>query len=225
MFVLKGNKIVATVAPLAVAMGMILGSTAVMAKSPKSYAQDAEKSVVVDNYGECWKSKGAERMEEACGDAMPVEEAPAVAVDGDDDNDGVLNSRDKCPNTRPGATVDADGCEIIDNLTIDLVEDEFDFDSAVLKPAMEAALIDLANKIKDSAGHETLTIVGHTDSVGSDAYNQGLSERRAESAARFLEGQGIDNISTSGMGETQPVADNSTAEGRAHNRRVEVKTH
>ena len=73
MFVLKGNKIVATVAPLAVAMGMIMGSTAVMAaKHPSSYAQDSEKSVVVDNYGECWKSMGMERMEEACGDIIPV---------------------------------------------------------------------------------------------------------------------------------------------------------
>ena len=219
MFVKKGNKIVATVAPLAVAMGMIMGSTAVMAaKNPESYAQDSRKSVVVDNYGECWKSKGMERMEEACGDIMPVEE-----VDGDDDNDGVPNSRDKCPNTRPGATVDADGCEIIESLTIDLVEDEFDFDSAVLKPAMEAALTDLADRIKASAGHETLTIVGHTDSIGSEEYNQGLSERRAASAAAFLEGLGIDSISTSGMGETQPVADNGTKEGRAMNRRIEVQ--
>ena len=220
MFVLKGNKIVATVAPLAVAMGMIMGSTTVMAaKQPSSYAQDSEKSVVVDNYGECWKSKGAERMEEACGDVMPVEEV----VDGDDDNDGVPNSRDKCPNTRPGATVDADGCEIIESVTIDLVEGEFDFDSAELKPGMEAALTDLADKIKASAGHETLTIVGHTDSIGSEEYNQGLSERRAQSAAAFLESLGIDSISTSGMGETQPVADNGTKEGRAMNRRIEVQ--
>lgn len=223
MFVLKGNKIIATVAPLAVAMGMIMGSTAVMAKNPKSYAQDAEKSVVMDAYGECWKTQGTERLEEACGDVLPVEEV--VAVDGDDDNDGVPNSRDKCPNTRPGATVDADGCEIIDNLTIDLVEDEFDFDSDVLKPGMEAALTELANQIKASAGHETLSIVGHTDSVGAEAYNQGLSERRAQSAATFLEAQGIDSITTSGMGETQPIADNGSKEGRAQNRRVEVTTH
>ncbi len=222
MFALKGNKIVATVAPLAVAMGMIMGSTAVMAKSPESYAQDSGKSVVVNAFGECWRSKGADRMEEACGDVMPVEAPP---VDGDDDNDGVLNSRDKCPNTRPGATVDADGCEIIESLTIDLVNDEFDFDSAVLKPAMEAALTDLANKVKASSGKETLTIVGHTDSIGSEEYNQGLSERRAASAASFLKGLGLDGISTSGMGETQPVADNGTKEGRAQNRRVEVKTH
>jgi OOP family OmpA-OmpF porin len=219
MFVLKGKKIVATVAPLAVAMGMIMGSTAVMAKNPNSYAQDKSNSVVVDNYGECWKAKGTERMEEACGDMM------VEVVDGDDDNDGVLNSMDKCPNTRPGATVDADGCEIIENLTIDLVEGEFDFDSAVLKPGMESALTDLADKIKASAGHETLSIVGHTDSIGSEDYNQGLSEQRAQSAADFLGSQGIDNISTSGMGETQPVADNGTNEGRSQNRRVEVKTH
>ena len=222
MFVLKGNKIVATVAPLAVAMGMIMGSTVAMAaKNPESYAQDSRKSVVVDNYGECWKAMGMDRMEEACGDVIAVEEE--VVVDGDDDNDGVLNSLDKCPNTRPGATVDADGCEIIESLTIDLVEGEFDFDSAVLKPAMEAALTDLAGQIKASAGNETLTIVGHTDSIGSEEYNQGLSERRAQSAAAFLEAQGIDNISTSGMGETQPIADNGTKEGRAMNRRIEVQ--
>ncbi len=225
MFVFKGNKIVATVAPLAVAMGMVMGSAAVMAKTPKSYAQDSRKAVVVDAYGECWKSKGAERMEDACGDAMPTEaEEPVAVVDGDDDNDGVPNSRDKCPNTRPGATVDADGCEIIDSLTIDLVEDEFDFDSAVLKLGMEVALTDLANQIKDSAGTEVVSIIGHTDSVGSEEYNQGLSERRAESAASFLEAMGVDST-TSGMGESEPVADNSTKEGRAQNRRVEIKTH
>ena len=222
MFVLNGKKIVATVAPLAVAMGMIMGSTAVMAKNPKSYAQDSRTDVVVDNYGECWKTQGAERLEEKCGDIIEVVEE--VVVDGDDDNDGVPNSRDKCPNTRPGATVDADGCEIIESLTIDLVEGEFDFDSAVLKPAMEAALTDLADQIKASAGQETLTIIGHTDSIGSEEYNQGLSERRAQSAATFLEGLGITDITTSGMGESQPIADNGTKEGRAQNRRIEVKT-
>ncbi|MEJ2322542.1 MAG: OmpA family protein, partial [Gammaproteobacteria bacterium] len=75
-----------------------------------------------------------------------------------------------------------------------------------------------------SKGYSSIVIVGHTDSVGSDAYNQGLSERRAASTADYLVSRGIprDVITTSGMGESQPVATNETAEGRQLNRRVEI---
>ena len=102
--------------------------------------------------------------------------------------------------------------------------DEFDFDSAALKPEMEAALTDLANRIKESSGNESVTVVGHTDSTGPEGYNMGLSERRANAAADFLEAQGIDGVTRKGMGESDPVADNSTKEGRAKNRRVEIQT-
>jgi OOP family OmpA-OmpF porin len=100
-----------------------------------------------------------------------------------------------------------------------LTADNFDFDSAVLKPRMKEALDGIAAKIK---GSSSVTVVGHTDSVGSEAYNMDLSMRRAKSAARYLAGKGVKGISTDGMGEAQPIADNATAEGRASNRRVEV---
>jgi OOP family OmpA-OmpF porin len=226
----KGNK---KMIPLAVAAAMALGSSASMA-GPKGYAADATDDVVVSGFGECWRSVDGPKMPpiEKCGDAMPMAEEPAPApapppapVDGDDDGDGVPNSRDNCPGTRAGAAVDADGCEIVENLTINLLVEEFDFDSARLKPEMKAALRDLAERIKATPGHEKITIIGHTDSVGSEAYNMKLSLRRAEAAAEFLRSLGIDDITTEGRGESEPIASNATPEGRAMNRRIEIQTH
>ncbi len=220
------NKKIATVAA---AVGLIMGSTVASAADPmRAYAQDAEKSVVTNAYGECWNAKGGvKQLVEKCGDTIAKEEAAPtpVPVDGDDDNDGVPNSRDNCLNTRAGATVDSNGCEITENLTINLVVEEFDFDSAVLKPEMKSALDAFADKVKASPGHESVTVIGHTDSTGPEDYNMKLSERRAKAAAAYLESVGIDSIATEGRGESQPIADNSTREGRAQNRRIEITTH
>jgi OOP family OmpA-OmpF porin len=100
----------------------------------------------------------------------------------------------------------------------------FDFDKSVLKPAGKAKLTDLVSKIK-GINLEVIIAVGHTDSVGSDAYNQKLSVRRAEAVKAFLVSKGIEKnrIYTEGKGEKQPVADNKTKEGRAKNRRVEIE--
>ena len=100
----------------------------------------------------------------------------------------------------------------------------FDFDKSVLKPEGKAKLDDLTGKIK-GINLEVIIAVGHTDSVGSDAYNQKLSVRRAEAVKAYLVSKGIERnrIYTEGKGEKQPVADNRTAEGRAKNRRVEVE--
>ena len=97
----------------------------------------------------------------------------------------------------------------------------FDFDKSVLKPEGKAKLDDLVGKIKD-INLEVIIAVGHTDSVGSDAYNQKLSVRRSESVKAYLVSKGIEKnrVYTEGKGEKQPVADNKTAEGRAKNRRV-----
>ncbi len=218
----KGNK---NFIPMVAAAALILGSSAAMAGN-MGYAADSVKDVVMSGAGECWRSVDGPMMPpvEKCGDAMPKAEEQKM-TDGDDDNDGVPNSRDACPNTRAGATVDSDGCEIVENLTINLVVDEFDFDSAKLKPEMKQALRDLAEKIKASPGHEKLTIIGYTDSTGPAEYNQKLSKRRAEAAAEYLRSLGIDDITTEGRGESDPIADNSTREGRAKNRRIEVRTH
>ncbi len=100
----------------------------------------------------------------------------------------------------------------------------FDYDKAVLKPEGKAKLDDLADKVK-AINLEVVIAVGHTDSRGSDAYNQKLSVRRAEAVKAYLVSKGIENnrVYTEGKGEGQPVADNSTNEGRAKNRRVEVE--
>ena len=191
----------------------------------KTYVTDTGSGVVKDSYGECWKSSGMKVPREECGDMMAEPEEPMV--DGDDDGDGVPNSRDKCPNTPRGAKVDSNGCEIIESITINLEVEEFGFDSATLKPEMMAALDEVAARVQASSGDETLDIVGHTDSTGPEAYNQKLSERRAASVADYLVGAGIDEakMTTSGMGETSPIADNATRDGRARNRRVEINTH
>jgi OmpA-OmpF porin, OOP family len=100
----------------------------------------------------------------------------------------------------------------------------FDFDKSVLKPEGKAKLDDLVGKIKD-INLEVIIAVGHTDSVGSDSYNQKLSVRRSESVKAYLVSKGIEKnrVYTEGKGEKQPVADNKTAEGRAKNRRVEIE--
>ena len=100
----------------------------------------------------------------------------------------------------------------------------FDFDKSVIKPQGKAKLDDLTDKVK-AINLEVIIAVGHTDSVGSDAYNQKLSLRRSQAVKAYLVSKGIDKtrIYTEGKGEKQPVADNKTKEGRAKNRRVEIE--
>lgn len=100
----------------------------------------------------------------------------------------------------------------------------FDFDKDTLKPEGRQVLDQVASQV-DTLNLETLIAVGHTDSIGSEQYNQGLSERRANSVKTYLVGKGIpaDRIYTEGKGESSPVASNATREGRAQNRRVEIE--
>ncbi|AYC33836.1 OmpA family protein [Pseudomonas cavernae] len=159
-----------------------------------------------------------------------------VHGDGDEDGDGVPDSRDKCPGTPPNTPVDANGCppvveEVVEEVVV--VQEEtivvrdllFAFDSAKLTEADKAKLDTVATRLKNEAPTAKLTVTGHTDSVGSDAYNQKLSERRAQSVTDYLVSSGVSQaniIGVQGAGESQPVADNSTADGRAMNRRVEI---
>jgi OOP family OmpA-OmpF porin len=133
----------------------------------------------------------------------------------------VPNERDKCPNTRPGAVVDLDGCEV--EAVIELEGVYFDFDKATIKPEGKAVL-DEAAALLNKHERVVVEVAGHTDSVGSDAYNQGLSERRANSVKDYLTAQGVTatRLTAKGYGEAQPVASNDTKEGRAENRRVEL---
>jgi OOP family OmpA-OmpF porin len=100
----------------------------------------------------------------------------------------------------------------------------FDFDKAILKNEGKNKLDDLATKVK-AVNLEVVIAIGHTDSIGSDAYNQKLSVRRAESVKAYLVSKGVEpnRIYTEGKGEKQPVASNKTKDGRQKNRRVEIE--
>ena len=100
----------------------------------------------------------------------------------------------------------------------------FDFDKSVLKTEGKAKLDDLAGKLK-GISLEVIIAVGHADAIGTDAYNQKLSVARSEAVKAYLVSKGVEKnrIYTEGKGESSPVADNKTAEGRAKNRRVEVE--
>ena len=100
----------------------------------------------------------------------------------------------------------------------------FDFDKAVIKPEGKSKLDDISNKAK-GVNLEVVIAIGHADSIGSDAYNQRLSVRRAESIKAYLVSKGIEpnRVYTEGKGEKQPVVDNKTKDGRAKNRRVEIE--
>ncbi|MCB1850320.1 MAG: OmpA family protein [Gammaproteobacteria bacterium] len=220
---MKQKKIIAMLASGGLIVGMSLATQALAMSHGGNKYVDSSKEMVTNSAGECWRAVGGTAgPQKLCGDEMPMMAAPSPM---DSDGDGVLDADDRCPGTRAGAKVDRYGCEVIENLTINLVNDEFDFDSAVLKPEMKQALSDLADRVKASQGEERLTITGHTDSVGPESYNMGLSNRRAEAAAAYLESLGISGIATKGMGESSPVADNGTKAGRAKNRRVEIETY
>ncbi len=144
---------------------------------------------------------------------------PPPPVDGDDDGDGVPNSRDKCPDTPQGVIVDEDGCPVKFTLQI-----EFDFDKSEVRPEYQERLKEAAEFIEQYPETKFL-IAGHTDSIGTDQYNLGLSKRRAAAVKKYLVekfGIAAHLLYPRGYGESQPVATNDTEEGRQRNRRVEV---
>lgn len=151
--------------------------------------------------------------------AAPVVAAappPPPPPPADSDGDGVIDANDQCPDTPKGDRVGPQGC------TCDITRQvQFKTDSADLTDEGMAVLDEVAGnlaRLKFVSG----TVVGHTDSTGSEAHNQALSERRAQSVVAYLEGKGIaaGRLTASGAGESEPIADNTTAEGRAQNRRV-----
>jgi len=140
----------------------------------------------------------------------------------DSDGDGVVDSRDRCSNTPKGTPVDNYGCELAAEYKLEHVN--FEFDSAKLT-ADSSAMLDEGVKILKRHPDLKVEIAGHTDSQGNAEYNQGLSERRAQTVADYLVAHGAKagNITVKGYGESLPVADNGSKEGRAANRRVELR--
>lgn len=120
----------------------------------------------------------------------------------------------------PGATVERVGEGILVTFDSGLL---FDFDSDRVRGSTRRNLDELAQSLRKYP-KSNLLIVGHTDAIGSQGYNEDLSERRADATARYLSGGGVSRsrIGTRGLGETEPVASNETEDGRSQNRRVEV---
>ena len=147
----------------------------------------------------------------------PPPAAPAKCADSD--GDGVCDADDKCPNTPAGDRVGPFGCSC--DVTI---RTHFAFDSAELTAEDKAQLDAVATRLTELKFVEG-TATGHTDSVGDEAYNMKLSERRAQAVVDYLAAKGVaqGRIKAIGMGESKPIATNETEAGRAENRRVTIR--
>jgi len=141
---------------------------------------------------------------------------------GDDDDDGVPNHLDKCPNTPAGATVGVNGCEFTD--IIELPGVNFGSGSDLLLPGTDQLLKRTAATLNKYPALQ-IEVAGHTDNDGAADANYGLSERRAKTARNYLILYGVDEkrLTVKGYGEAQPISENETVHGRAKTRRVELR--
>jgi OOP family OmpA-OmpF porin len=144
------------------------------------------------------------------------------SLDRDNDGDGVINRFDKCANTPAGARVDGDGCSFTDVIRLPGVN--FGAGSDLLLPGTER-ILEAAAATLNRYPDLQVEVAGHTDSDGPGDVNFGLSERRAKTVLDYLVMYGVapERLTATGYGESQPIADNETVEGRAANRRVELR--
>ena len=160
---------------------------------------------------------GVMDFDDQCPTTPKGERVDRVGCALDSDKDGVFNRDDQCPNTPMGAQVNAVGCWVLKDV-------KFHTGSAQIQGVSHGYLKEVAGIL---TAHASLRfeVQGHTDNVGGDDYNQKLSERRAAAVRSYLVRHGVsgDQLTANGYGENKPVASNETAEGRAENRRVEMK--
>jgi len=200
----------------------IISATAVLAVSMVSslsaqegYVQDGSGIAVRDSAGECVLAAGGNILEECIpaaapimADPVPVKVAPKPVY-----------VPPPAPKPRPAPIVK------VLNLN-EAGGSNFAFDSANLTDKARGQLSSFVSNVKSSnVAPTSITVVGHTDSIGSEAYNQTLSEKRANSVASYLNSQGMNRgiMQVSGRGESQPAASNKTKAGRAENRRVDIR--
>lgn len=173
-------------------------------------AMDSDNDGVVDGIDQCPNTPAGVTVD-------------SVGCPLDSDNDGVPDYKDLCPNTPEGVEVDEDGCPIAGQTILSLTGVNFQFDKAALTPEAQTVLDDAVAALLDTDEVVEVRVEGHTDSVGTEEYNQKLSQRRSESVVDYLVSKGVNgsNLIAVGMGETSPVATNTTDAGRALNRRVD----
>lgn len=148
-------------------------------------------------------------------------DATGCEIDEDADDDGVVDASDKCPDTPKGTRVDANGCPIQAEIRLERVF--FDTGLATLREE-SAETLDYAVRTLNANPELVVEVAGHTDNRGPDALNLDLSERRAQAVLDYLRDKGVKNQMTAkGYGESEPIADNATAEGRQQNRRVGLR--
>jgi OOP family OmpA-OmpF porin len=152
----------------------------------------------------------------------PPPPPPAPVPDPDSDNDGVIDRQDKCPNTRAGVEVDVNGCEIMAEIQLQGVH--FESNSDRLVSGAQVVLDETAATLVKNPGIK-VEVAGYTDSVGDELYNESLSAGRAATVRDYLASRGVpmERMTARGYGESQPIADNNTMEGKAANRRVVLR--
>lgn len=212
-----------------------------------SLPKDADNDGVVDSADRCPNTPAGDRVD-ANGCSLPKDsdgdgvmdpndrcantprgdrvDATGCSLPKDADGDGVLDGADRCPNTPAGTRVGADGCPVLfeENKTTVILEGvNFETNKSTLLPTATSILDRVAETLVANPDVK-VEVSGYTDSQGAAAYNQRLSQARAESVRTYLmsKGVGAGQLVAKGYGETSPVAPNTTAAGRAQNRRVEL---
>ncbi len=177
-------------------------------------AEDSDRDGVSDPLDQCPGTTS--------GVAVNSQGCPRSTVSSDADADGVANAQDKCPGTQAGFKVDGVGCVSPQRTSLEGVS--FEPDSAQLTGEGRSTLDGVAETFKGQSGLR-MEIAGHTDSVGSDAYNILLSQQRAEAVRAYLIEKGVTEtrLTAVGYGEVEPLASNDTEEGRSSNRRMEFR--
>ena len=193
----------------------------------KDQCPETPKGVKVDSVG-CPLDSDKDGVFDGPDKCPDTPEGVAVDADGcplDTDKDGVPDYRDKCPNTLPGIQVNKRGCPLRRKEDLDYLKKgiQFEFDSAKLLKSSYPTLDDII-ALLEKIPEVKLEVQGHTDIVGTEDYNQKLSEDRAHSVTDYFQSKGIpgERLRAIGFGTRVPVADNVTDAGRAKNRRVEL---
>ncbi len=201
-------------------------STSTPTGTPFGYVQDTRQAVVKNPYGLCWRTgywTPAMAILECDPDLVPKPAAPPAPTPAPAVPAPAPAPAPAAPAPAVKPPAPAAPKPVTEKVTL-AADVFFDFDKSVLKPEGKAKLDDLIGKLK-AVALEVIIAIGHTDSIGSDSYNQKLSVRRAEAVKAYMVSKGIEpnRIYTEGKGEKQPIADNRTAQGRAKNRRVEIE--